>query len=58
MTPDQFRKIRLSLGMNTTQLAYHIPCVERHVRRMEAGERNITPEVAKRMEMLLEGKSE
>lgn len=55
MTPETFRQNRLNLGMNTTQLANALGCVERHVRRLEAGIRGITPEISLRMEELANG---
>lgn len=56
MTPTQFKKTRLKLNMNTTQLASALGCVERHVRRMEAGERAITPDTIEKMNHLADEK--
>ena len=52
MTPDEFRAIRLALGLSRAQLALKLGCSARAIRHWEGGDRRIPGSVAKLLTLM------
>lgn len=55
MTPEELKAARTKLGFSQEDLAEALGCNRRHLQKMEKGERGVTPERARAVELLLRG---
>jgi transcriptional regulator with XRE-family HTH domain len=55
MTPDEFKSVRLGLGLSQTEMAKMLGYTTRHmISRLEGGSRAITPRMALTIKLLME----
>ena len=53
MTPQEFKQIRVTIGMSQQQLATKLNVLSNHISKLENGKRGITEQKEEAMKMLL-----